>query len=52
MILVVFDFDHTVVDGNTDVKILDVFGEKDPKIKYRFVLKVIRHVVTEILSRV
>ena len=34
MILIVFDFDHTVVDGNTDVKILDVLGDKKDSIKY------------------
>ena len=29
MILLVFDFDHTVVDGNTDVKILDVLKSRN-----------------------
>ena len=34
MILIVFDFDHTVVDGNTDVKILDVLGTNKGNVKY------------------
>ncbi|KAL5266136.1 hypothetical protein ACHWQZ_G006702 [Mnemiopsis leidyi] len=29
MILLVFDFDHTIVDGNTDVKILDVLKNRN-----------------------
>ena len=34
MIMLVFDFDHTVVDGNTDVKILDNLGSKKDDIQY------------------
>ena len=32
-VLIVFDFDHTIVDGNTDTKIQDVL--KDHGIEYR-----------------
>ena len=36
MILLMMDFDHTIVDGNTDTKILDVVDISSLTATYRF----------------